>query len=514
MNTTTSFEPTTTSDVIPSPTNDPSEPTPHVLNPVVSFIIGFAIILAASLLNASGLNLTKLDHIRTSALPKSARRSDWARPLWILGMFLYVVSQLVGKYVAPLGSTSLIFNFIFASLLLGTPVTKTDVYGTLVIVVGVIGIVSFGSVNSGLETDMSLARLSKLWGRPGWILFLLFMSAAIFLAYTVIGQLDAVLNFRAELNSEPQLTALPFNAGRVARARHTWNRWMFRLREKLEERTSYMDDKNLAWNIGVGWACIGGFLAGGCLVFAKAGVKLISGSLSLQNEGSQFVHPAAIITFIYLAITAVFQIVCLNRGLKAYDPTLVVPVFYGLYTASGFLDSLIFNNETDAYQGWTLFFIGVSILILIGGVVLLTNKKPPSTGRVRPTANGVGMSTLPVHNRDVSQENDKQSEHEVEGLRKPQPGEEVVWQLGDDSDDDEGPSQPTKDDRAAPRDVQHQSQDDDEPNEEHGLIPHAEEQGDSGFNTDPNRDKHSGRLNSPDVEFGDWEDASRTETHH
>lgn len=45
---------------------------------------------------------------------------------------------------------------------------------------------------------------------------------------------------------------------------------MHTLREKLDERTSHMDDKNLAWNIGVGWACIGGFLAGGCLVFAKA----------------------------------------------------------------------------------------------------------------------------------------------------------------------------------------------------------------------------------------------------
>lgn len=96
------------------------------------------------------------------------------------------------------------------------------------------------------------------------------MTAAIFLAYTVIGQLDSVHNSRSELNSEPQLTALPFNASRFAKARYTWKGWMHTLREKLDERTSHMDDKNLAWNIGVGWACIGGFLAGGCLVFAKA----------------------------------------------------------------------------------------------------------------------------------------------------------------------------------------------------------------------------------------------------
>jgi hypothetical protein len=64
-------------------------------------------------------------------------------------------------------------------------------------------------------------------------------------------------------------------------------------------------------------------------------VKLISGSLSHENTGNQLGHPAPIFTFIFLALTAVLQIVCLNRGLEIYDSTLVVPVFYGVYTATG-----------------------------------------------------------------------------------------------------------------------------------------------------------------------------------
>ena len=44
----------------------------------------------------------------------------------------------------------------------------------------------------------------------------------------------------------------------------------------------------------------------------------------------QFAHPASIFTFIFLGITAVAQILCLNRGLRFYDSTLVVPVFYGV----------------------------------------------------------------------------------------------------------------------------------------------------------------------------------------
>jgi len=64
-------------------------------------------------------------------------------------------------------------------------------------------------------------------------------------------------------------------------------------------------------------------------------VKLISGSLSHENTGNQLGHLAPILTFISLAFTAVLQIVCLNRALEIYDSTLVVPVFYGVYTATG-----------------------------------------------------------------------------------------------------------------------------------------------------------------------------------
>jgi hypothetical protein len=68
----------------------PPEPPPNPLNPVVAFIIGLCIILLASILNAAGLNLTKLDHVRSSVVPKSDRKKDWMRPLWLLGMFLYM----------------------------------------------------------------------------------------------------------------------------------------------------------------------------------------------------------------------------------------------------------------------------------------------------------------------------------------------------------------------------------------------------------------------------------------
>jgi magnesium transporter len=70
------------------------------LNPIVSFIIGFAIILGASIMNAGGLNLVKMDMVRSMALPRAQRKRDFLRPLWLIGMVLYITSQLIGSTLA------------------------------------------------------------------------------------------------------------------------------------------------------------------------------------------------------------------------------------------------------------------------------------------------------------------------------------------------------------------------------------------------------------------------------
>ena len=186
------------------------------------------------------------------------------------------------------------------------------------------------------------------------------------------------------------------------------------------------------------------------VVLSPCSVKLLTGSLSHENPGNQFGHIAPIFTIILLAITAVLQIICLNRGLKVYDSTLVVPVFYGVYTATGyvalftvrslltvacsFLDSLIFNNQVDAYKPWILFLVFTSIVILISGVVLLTHKKPERSQR-----NGAPSRAPSVRSTIKGDRNSE--EDEAQALRVPEEGEppaDELWQLGDMSDDEDG----------------------------------------------------------------------------
>lgn len=81
--------------------------------------------------------LNQLCHTVGSTLSLKYLRSDW---------------------VAPLGSTSLVFNFIFAKILVGIEVTKEDVRGTALIVLGVLCILIFSSINHGLDAVITVSR--------------------------------------------------------------------------------------------------------------------------------------------------------------------------------------------------------------------------------------------------------------------------------------------------------------------------------------------------------------------
>lgn len=203
-----------------------------------------------------------------------------------------------------------------------------------------IGIVAFGSINSGLAEETDAERLTYLWRRGGWLGFFFLMAISLVSTYIFTNELEAVLTARADLSAEPfsSISArrrLPDNAKLMAKTKFHIESGLLWVKQKLEAWTAAQDDTQIAWTLGIGWACCGGGLAGMCLVFAKAAVKLISGALSHENTGNQFGHLSSIFTFIFLAITAVWQIICLNRGLRVYDSTLVVPVFYGVYTAAG-----------------------------------------------------------------------------------------------------------------------------------------------------------------------------------
>ncbi|KAI8336126.1 magnesium transporter, partial [Chlamydoabsidia padenii] len=291
----------------------------------VNFVIGVFVSLGASFMDALGLNILKLDHVKEGQKDAATRRGDCGRPLWHIGLYTYVASQLIGstialnylktQWVAPLGSVALIYNFIFAKILVGTNITRKDVFGTLVVVASVIWIVVFGGIALNIITLSGLALA-------------------------------------------------------------IWSRWTLSDESKRPAFMT-MSPKKMRRMVGLMFSLDGGLLASETLLLAKSGVKLFT--LSISSQVNQFTDNTSRFIILALIITAVLQVYCLNTALKLYSSVVVVPVFYGTYTAIGLVNTIIYLDEINNYPGWAISLVFAGIGVLIYGVYLLSAKPDPNS---------------------------------------------------------------------------------------------------------------------------------------
>jgi len=134
-------------------------------------------------------------------------------------------------------------------------------------------------MNFRFQEYFSLALLSHLWARPGWIGYFILITSAIVIQYISNTQLEAVYHARSEIafpsNSNTGMrSSRRTSSGRVkmawTRLSEAWGRGQNALQGLMERWTENKGDKTVAWILGIGWACNGGAMAGGSLVFAKA----------------------------------------------------------------------------------------------------------------------------------------------------------------------------------------------------------------------------------------------------
>lgn len=99
-----------------------------------------------------------------------------------------------------------------------------------------------------------------------------------------------------------------------------------------------------------------------------------------------------------------------------------------------FLNSLIFYDQSGQYAGWALAAVFLSISVLISGVVLLSMKRVENTETQTPVVN----LQAPRRQRASSGASSDETAVEREGeSQRPVPKDEVMWQVGEDSDSDE-----------------------------------------------------------------------------
>ncbi|KAJ8584315.1 hypothetical protein M405DRAFT_798173 [Rhizopogon salebrosus TDB-379] len=393
-------------------------PIPHYLNTNtnqdISIPLGISIGLLASFVQSLGLAIQRRSHVLNSQLSEQDQKIEHRRPLWLIGFAIFMTSNILGSFIqiaslpvvilAPLGAVSLLWNALFARLLL----RPRMLLGTALIAGGAALIAIYGIVP---ETTRSLDELMALFARPafiGWFCaegFVLLVCLLIthYFECSYQRQLDAAACSLLQANRDsplsssseastlssppnsptplPPTTTLPSNLTTSLTEELATGGFPSEVTPLLDPKIdplSLVKSKLAATStphapipgrtpllLALAYAAASGTLSGLCLIFAKSGVEL----LVLTFRGiNQFYRWEAWILVGGLIVFALGQLWYLNRGLRLADPAFVCPSAFCFYNFSSIINGLVYFNQLGQLPGWHLVLVIVGMFVLLAGV--------------------------------------------------------------------------------------------------------------------------------------------------
>lgn len=338
--------------------------------------IGIAVTVVGNSTISLALNLQKLAHLRASAartasdtqplLPERRRPSFLQSRLWWAGIALMALGECgnflsygfaPASLVAPLGAVSLLANVAIAPLMLHEPVGPSDVVGIMLAIVGAVCVVACAGRTG--DTPLDPPALWAAVQRPDFVVYAL--------ADLTLGALLALLAHTA-----------------------------------LGARTALVD-------LGV---CA---TSGAFTVLATKGVSsFLLGAHHLIDLLREPLFPVLIAV---IGVTAVVQLMYLNRALEFFDARLVIPTQFVLFTVSTIVGSSILYRDFEHMgaariagfaAGCALTFLGVYVLSVRPEVAQrrdATDHAPlplPAPSPQRRRSRSVTVPTLPRHERGGS----------------------------------------------------------------------------------------------------------------
>ncbi|KAG8948996.1 hypothetical protein FRC03_000501 [Tulasnella sp. 419] len=353
---------------------------------LVSIPVGIAIGLLASFVQSLGLTIQRKSHVLNQEVPEEQRRVEHRRPLWLLGFGIFISSNILGSVfqiaslpvviLAPLGAVSLLWNALFARLILGDVLSRHMIFGTLFIVAGAVLIARFGIVP---EPTHSLEDLLALFRRDAFIIYFSLLGTAVVIALIATHILEWSVTRRSagaasQLNSSSLQESAPFPIPLTTTTPNATERTPL-LDPKLRRSPSPAPSSSSTFSsqrprgpynlIAVSYASASGILSGMCLLFAKSGVEL----LLLTFEGkNQFWRWESWALVGGLIVFALLQLWYLHKSLVLADPKLVCPLAFCFYNLSSIVNGLVYYDQLNLLSPLHLSLVILGIFILLAGV--------------------------------------------------------------------------------------------------------------------------------------------------
>eukprot|EP00795_Rhopilema_esculentum_P007921 gene7921-13811_t len=283
-------------------------------------LMGIVLAICGNFLISIAMNIQKYSHNQQDPeLPENAYLKS---KTWWLGIILMIFGE-IGNFsaygfapaslVAPLGTTTVIANAAIAVMYLKETIRYQDVLGISLAIVGGFLLINFSTKEDTVLMAKDIVVYLKQWT------FLLYL----FLELLAFGALVYVQRTREE---EEILTHL------------------------------------------LQVAILGSFT----VISAKA----VSSMMSITFQGSmQLSHPIFYVMVIVMVVTAIGQVRCLNRAMKAFDATVVVPTNFVLFTISAIISGIVFYREFYGLQFIEIFMFLFGCMLSFLGVYLITGDR-------------------------------------------------------------------------------------------------------------------------------------------
>ncbi|OWT40542.1 hypothetical protein C362_01886 [Cryptococcus neoformans Bt1] len=404
----------------------------------VAILIG----LACSFVQSLGLTIQRKSHIQEDLLPLPARRPAIRRPLWLIGFTIYMTSNVFATVfqldalpiviLAPLGAISLVFNALFAHVLLGDKFGMTWVIGTALVAGGAVMIAVFGVVP---DEEHGLDELLLLLKRGPFVAFftiVLIAVAAVLAAAHIaswhvyrhqsnqitLSGASSPVSIPSNYASPRSSVAIPFhptnprhrstsnsddhgdeyakptvednNKPRLTLKNPSVQKPLSlsispRIQEVSAQSTADSSHTHTLTLCGLAFAAAAGTLSGLCLVLAKAAVELFMKTVDHWRTGvgrNEFARPQTWALMLGMNIIAIAQIWYLHHSLKFTSPALVCPLAFCFFNLSSIFDGLIFYNQFGQLATYQILLVSFGTAILLLGVWIVSAIQPEGSVEV------------------------------------------------------------------------------------------------------------------------------------
>ncbi|KAL2819995.1 hypothetical protein BJX63DRAFT_334490 [Aspergillus granulosus] len=320
------------------------------LSPQGSVAIGVLVGLISASLQAIGLTLQRKSHIlEDEKHPYELRRPPYKRRRWQLGMLMFVLANIVGSTIqittlplpvlSTLQASGLVFNTIFATLILGEAFTRYSLVGTILVCGGAVLIAVFGAIGEPAHTLDQLLELLRGREFVLWVVGTAMLSVVIFVGSKLL-QFFTTARWKHPTLQNSYVSRLNMSHARVRLTR------------------------------GLCYGLISGILSAHTLLLAKSAVELLVRTIvDRVNQFNRWQSWVILLTMIGLALSQLYYLHC---GLKLCSTSILYPFVFCIYNIIAILDGLIYFRQMTQLTSIHAGLIALGTVILLAGVLCLS----------------------------------------------------------------------------------------------------------------------------------------------